>query len=49
MKAIPENKAGERNRLQAKISYIETDLQTEYYKILDERGEEVPSAVISAN
>ena len=47
MKQIPENQAGERNQLKAKIMYIDADLQSEYYKILDERGEQVPSAAIA--
>jgi hypothetical protein len=28
---------------------IDADLQTEFYKILDERGEEVPSAAVVVN
>lgn len=43
-KAMPDSDP-QKNILWAKIRKIDQDLQTEFYKILEDRGEEPPSAV----
>ena len=44
-KALPDSDH-QKNVTLAKIKKIDVDLQTEYYKVLEERGEEIPSAAV---
>jgi rubrerythrin len=43
-RAMPDSDP-QKNTLWAKIRKIDQDLQTEYFKLLEDRGEEVPSVV----